>query len=166
MAASGGYWISATADEIWAAPSTITGSIGIFGVIPTYEGTLAKIGVSADGVGTSDLAGAFDVTRPLNDLTKDVIQQSIESGYDQFLELVAKGRDMTVENVDQIGQGRVWLGTRAKELGLVDELGGLDDAIAAAARAADVVLVLVESSGDPAVLGTGPVEAAPQVAVR
>ena len=138
VAASGGYWISATADEIWAAPSTITGSIGIFGVIPTYEGTLAKIGVSSDGVGTSELAGAFDVTRPLNDLTKDVIQQSIESGYDQFLELVAKGRDMTVENVNQIAQGRVWLGTTAKELGLVDQLGGLDDAIVAAARAADV----------------------------
>ena len=138
VAASGGYWISATADEIWAEPSTITGSIGIFGVVPTYEGTLAKFGVNSDGVGTSELAGAFDVTRPLNDVTKDVIQQSIESGYDQFLELVAKGRDMTVERVDQIGQGRVWLGTTAKELGLVDQLGGLDDAVSAAARAADV----------------------------
>ena len=138
VAASGGYWISATADEIWAAPSTITGSIGIFGVIPTYEGTLAKIGVAADGVGTSELAGAFDVTRPLNDLTKDIIQQSIEAGYGEFMELVATGRNMTVEDVDRIGQGRVWLGQTAKDLGLVDHLGGFDDALAAAARAAGI----------------------------
>ncbi len=138
VAASGGYWISATADEIWAAPSTITGSIGIFGVIPTYEGTLDKIGVSADGVGTTPLAGAFNVTRPLSDLTKDIIQQGIESGYEQFKELVAGGRNMTVDEVDRIGQGRVWIGATAKELGLVDHLGGFDDALAAAARAAGV----------------------------
>lgn len=138
VAASGGYWISATADEIWASPSTITGSIGIFGVIPTYEGTLGKIGVSTDGVGTSPLAGAFDVTRPLSDLTKDIIQQSIESGYEQFKSLVAEGRNMTVEQVDKIGQGRVWIGSTAKELGLVDHLGGFDEALAAAARAAGV----------------------------
>ncbi len=138
VAASGGYWISATADEIWAAPSTITGSIGIFGVIPTYEGTLGKIGVAADGVGTSELAGAFDVTRPLSDLTKDIIQQSIEAGYDEFMELVAKGRNMAVEDVDRIGQGRVWIGQTAKDLGLVDHLGGFDEALAAAARAAGI----------------------------
>lgn len=138
VAASGGYWISATADEIWAAPSTITGSIGIFGVIPTYEGTLAKVGVSADGVGTTPLAGAFDVTRPLSDLTKDIIQQSIESGYEEFKALVANGRNMTIEDVDRIGQGRVWIGATAKDLGLVDHLGGFDDALAAAARAAGV----------------------------
>ncbi len=138
VAASGGYWIAATADEIWAAPSSITGSIGIFGIIPTYENTLDKIGVRTDGVGTTPLAGAFNVTRPLSDLTKDVIQQSIESGYGQFLSLVAKGRNMTVENVDKIAQGRVWVGTKAKELGLVDHLGGFDDAVAAAARAAGV----------------------------
>lgn len=138
VAASGGYWISATADEIWAAPSTITGSIGIFGLIPTYENTLDKIGVRTDGVGTTQLSGAFDITRPLSDVTKDIIQQSIENGYGQFLELVAEGRNMTVENVDKIGQGRVWVGTKAKELGLVDHLGGFDDALAAAARAAGV----------------------------
>ncbi len=138
VAASGGYWISATADEIWAEPSTITGSIGIFGVIPTYENTLAKIGVSADGVGTSALAGAFDITRPMSELTKDLIQQSIESGYEQFKELVATGRNMTVEDVDRIGQGRVWIGTTARELGLVDHLGGFEDALDAAARAAGV----------------------------
>jgi protease-4 len=138
VAASGGYWIAATADEIWAAPSSITGSIGIFGIVPTYENTLDKIGVSTDGVGTTPLAGAFNVTRPLSDLTKDVIQQSIESGYSQFLSLVAGARNMTVEDVDKIAQGRVWVGSKAKELGLVDHLGGFDDAVAAAARAAGV----------------------------
>lgn len=138
VAASGGYWIAATADEIWAAPSSITGSIGIFGIIPTFENTLDKIGVSTDGVGTTPLAGAFNVTRDLTDLSKDVIQQSIESGYGQFLSLVAGGRNMTVEEVDKIAQGRVWVGAKAKELGLVDHLGGFDEAVAAAARAANV----------------------------
>lgn len=138
VAASGGYWIAATADEIWAAPSSITGSIGIFGIVPTFENTLDKIGVSTDGVGTTPLAGAFNVTRELTDLSKDVIQQSIEAGYGQFLSLVAGGRNMTVEDVDKIAQGRVWVGTKAKELGLVDHLGGFDEAVAAAARAANV----------------------------
>ncbi|NVJ68814.1 MAG: signal peptide peptidase SppA [Alphaproteobacteria bacterium] len=138
VAASGGYWISATADEIWAAPSTITGSIGIFGVIPTFENTLAKVGIHTDGVGTTPMAGAFNTARPLSDMTKDVIQQSIEAGYGEFLSLVAEGRNMTVEDVDKIAQGRVWVGTKAKELGLVDHLGGFDDAVAAAAAAAEV----------------------------
>jgi len=138
VAASGGYWIAATADEIWAAPATITGSIGIFGVIPTYENTLDKLGLHTDGVGTTPLAGAFDITRPLSDMTKDIIQQSIESGYSQFLSLVAKGRDMTIEDVDKIAQGRVWAGTTAKELGLVDHLGGFDEAVKSAANAAGV----------------------------
>lgn len=138
VAASGGYWISATADEIWAAPSTITGSIGIFGLIPTYENTLQKIGVRTDGVGTTPLAGSFDLTRPLSDLTKDIIQQNIEAGYGQFLDLVARGRNMTTEDVDKIAQGRVWVGTKAKELGLVDHLGEFDDAVKAAATAAGV----------------------------
>jgi len=138
VAASGGYWISATADEIWAAPSTITGSIGIFGVIPTFENTLAKIGVHTDGVGTTEMAGAFSTARPLSDMTKDVIQQSIENGYSQFLSLVSEGRNMSVEDVDKIAQGRVWIGATAKDLGLVDHLGGFEDAVAAAASAAGV----------------------------
>jgi len=138
VAASGGYWISATADEIWAAPSTITGSIGIFGVIPTFENTLAKVGVHTDGVGTTEMAGAFSTARPLSDMTKDVIQQSIANGYSQFLSLVAEGRNMTVEDVDKIAQGRVWVGATAKDLGLVDHLGGFDAAVAAAAAAAGV----------------------------
>ncbi len=137
-AASGGYWISANADEIWASPATVTGSIGIFGIIPTFENTLAKVGVHTDGVGTTSLAGAFDVTRPLSDMTKDIIQQSITAGYSQFLNIVAEGRGMTVEDVDKIAQGRVWDGLTAKKLGLVDQLGTLDDAVAAAARRADI----------------------------
>lgn len=138
VAASGGYWISASADEIWAAPTTITGSIGIFGVVPTYENTLAKVGVYSDGVGTTPLAGAFNIMRPLTPEAKDIIQQSIESGYTQFLELVAENREMTVEDVDKIAQGRVWVGEKAKELGLVDHLGTFEDAVGAAARAAGV----------------------------
>lgn len=138
VAASGGYWISATADEIWAAPSTITGSIGIFGIVPTFEKTLDKIGIHADGVGTSPLAGAFNPARPLEEATKDIIQQSIEYGYREFINLVAEGRNMSAEDVDKIAQGRVWVGSTAHELGLVDNLGEFDDAVQAAARAAGV----------------------------
>jgi len=138
VAASGGYWISATADEIWAAPSTITGSIGIFAVVPTFEKTLAKVGVNTDGVGTTPLAGGFNVLGGLNDTTKDILQQSIENGYSDFLNLVAQGRNMSVEDVDKIAQGRVWAGVTAKELGLVDNLGSFDDAVAAAARLAEL----------------------------
>jgi protease-4 len=138
VAASGGYWIAATADEIWAAPSTITGSIGIFAVIPTYENTLQKIGVNSDGVGTTPLAGAFNLSNGMNDLTKDILQQNIESGYREFIELVARGRDMAVDDVDKIAQGRVWVGTTAKELGLIDHLGEFDDAVNAAAIAAGI----------------------------
>lgn len=138
VAASGGYWIAATADEIWAAPSTITGSIGIFGMIPTYENTLDKVGIHTDGVGTTPLAGAFNVTRPMSDLTKDIIQQSIEAGYGQFINLVAEGRNMAPEAVDKIAQGRVWTGADAKEHGLIDHLGGFDAAVEAAAQAAEL----------------------------
>lgn len=138
VAASGGYWISATADEIWAAPSTITGSIGIFGIVPTFERTLEKVGIHTDGVGTSPLAGAFNISRPMSDTAKDIIQQSIEAGYNQFLSLVAEGRNMSVEDVDKVAQGRVWVGTKAHELGLVDHLGDFDDAVKAAAAAAGI----------------------------
>ncbi|PCI58693.1 MAG: signal peptide peptidase SppA [Kordiimonadales bacterium] len=138
VAASGGYWIAATADEIWAAPTTITGSIGIFAMIPTFEKSLDRIGVHSDGVGTTPFADAFNPTRAMNGGMKDLVQQSIEAGYGQFLSLVAKGRNMTVEDVDKIAQGRVWAGIKAKELGLVDHLGGFDDAVAAAATAAGI----------------------------
>ncbi|MCJ9427562.1 signal peptide peptidase SppA [Kordiimonas marina] len=138
VAASGGYWICSTADQIWAEPSTITGSIGIFGMIPTFEKTLDKIGVHSDGVGTSPLADGYNITRAMNDETKDIIQQSIESGYREFLTHVAKGRKMSLKDVDKIAQGRVWIGTKAAELGLVDHLGGFDKAVEAAAEAAKV----------------------------
>ncbi|WP_374764919.1 signal peptide peptidase SppA [Yunchengibacter salinarum] len=138
VAASGGYWVSATADEIWARPSTITGSIGVYGVVPTFENTLKKVGISSDGVGTSDLAGAFSVSRPLSDTAKGVIQASIENTYREFLGLVAEGRGMTTEQVDAVAQGRVWIGSDAHRKGLVDRLGDFDDALEAAAAKADV----------------------------
>ncbi len=137
-AASGGYWISANADEIWARPTTITGSIGIFGFIPTIERTLDWAGIHRDGVGTTELAGAFDTGRALSQPIKDIIQANIENGYRRFLNLVATGRDMTVDQVDEIAQGRVWSGLKAKELGLVDNLGSLKDAIASAAKRAEL----------------------------
>ncbi|OUS27144.1 signal peptide peptidase SppA [Thalassotalea sp. 42_200_T64] len=131
-AASGGYWISASANEIWASPNTITGSIGIFGMFMTFEKTLDKVGVHTDGIGTTELAG-LSVTRALNEDVGHIIQASINRGYRSFLTLVADNRGMTVEEVDNIAQGRVWSGAKAQELGLVDKLGNLDDAVAAAA---------------------------------
>ncbi|GGD73988.1 signal peptide peptidase SppA [Lacimicrobium alkaliphilum] len=136
-AASGGYWISAGADQIWAAPSTITGSIGIFGMFMTYENTLDYLGVNVDGVGTTEFAG-FSPARALDPKIADIIQRNIEHGYDQFISLVARERDMQKAEVDNIAQGRVWIGTTAHELGLVDELGYLEDAVAAAAELAGV----------------------------
>jgi protease-4 len=135
-AASGGYWISATADEIWAAPSTITGSIGIFGIVPTFEDTLAALGVGRDGVGSTSLVGALDPLRGLDERAGRIFQANVENGYTRFLNLVSRGRDMLPEDVDRVGQGHVWSGRRAQALGLVDGLGHLDDAIAAAARRA------------------------------
>ena len=138
LAASGGYWISATADKIIAAPTTITGSIGIFAVVPTYQKTAEKIGVRVDGVATSELAAGFNPIKGLNDTVRQVLQLSIEDGYSDFLDLVADGRSMTREDVDAVAQGRVWLGSKALELGLVDQLGSFDDAIVAAAEAAEI----------------------------
>ncbi len=136
VAASGGYWISSTSDEIWAEPTTITGSIGIFGLFFTFEDTAAKFGVHSDGVGTTPFADAFNPVRPFNPRLAPIIQKVIEKGYDDFLTRVAEGRKMTKEQVDRIGQGRVWAGATAKELGLVDNFGDLRAAAAAAARLA------------------------------
>lgn len=132
MAASGGYWISASTDEIWASPTTITGSIGIFGMLTTFEDTLTTLGVTTDGVGTTEMAG-FSPTRALNPAMGQVIQTAIEHGYDQFIGLVAQERNMTKPEVDNIAQGRVWSGKKAFELGLVDKLGFYQDAIESAA---------------------------------
>ena len=136
-AASGGYWISAPADKIIASPTTITGSIGIFGLMMTFENSLKKLGIHTDGVATTDIGG-FGPTRPLSSGMSKLFQLNIERGYKDFITLVAKNREMTLEQVDAIAQGRVWSGLKAKELGLVDELGDLTDAIVAAAKLANL----------------------------
>lgn len=136
LAASGGYWISMNADRIYADASTVSGSIGIFGLIPNVTRTLDKIGVHTDGVGTTRFAGAFDISRPLDPGVGQLIQSVIDKGYADFTGKVAAARKKSVEQVDEVGRGRVWSGAQAKERDLVDELGGLDSAIAdAAARA-------------------------------
>ncbi len=137
LAASGGYWIAAPADEIWASPTTITGSIGIFGYFNTFENTAAEVGIFVDGVGTTNLSAIMATgIGPLPDSIADIIQQSIEYGYDRFLTIVGEGRGLDKTYVNSIGQGRVWIGERAKGLRLVDKLGNLDDAVASAAKMA------------------------------
>ena len=143
VAASGGYWIAASADEIWAAPETITGSIGVFGMFFTFENSLAEIGVYNDGYHTTNLP-VLDVTRGLDEGGKQVVQMSIEKFYRDFVSMVADSRDMTYDEVHAVAQGRVWTGSQAQQFGLVDQLGGLDDAIRAAAQKADVVEYDVE----------------------
>ena len=136
LAASGGYWIGMDADRIYADPSTITGSIGIFGMVPSIPRALAKIGVHTDGVGTTPLAGAFDITRPLDPRVGTVIQAVIDKGYRDFTGRVAKARGRSVEQIDEVARGRVWSGAQARERGLVDAFGGIDDAVADAAQRA------------------------------
>lgn len=136
VAASGGYWIAANADRILATPATITGSIGIFGVLPSINETLARWGIYSDGVGTTPLAGSLRIDRPLEPAAARAIQASIEHGYQQFVGLVADGRGLPVARVENLAQGRIWAGSEAVGLGLVDQLGTLSDAIAVAARLA------------------------------
>ena len=138
MAASGGYWISSAANEIWASPTTITGSIGIYGAFVTLEKSLDSLGIHSDGVGTTQLAGAFDPTRPLNSVVADSMQQMIENNYRRFIQLVAEGRNLEPKDVEKIAQGRVWAGKTAQVLGLVDKFGNLDDAVQSAADLADI----------------------------
>ncbi len=138
VAASGGYWIATESDQVWATPTTITGSIGVFGAFPTLENTLANMGVYTDGVGTTDLAGNMRLDRPLSPQAQNVIQQSVEFIYEQFLQLVAEARHKHRDEVHTIAQGRVWSGASAHQLALVDELGYLEDAIAAAAKLAEL----------------------------
>jgi protease-4 len=137
VAASGGYWIAATTDHIVAEPTTITGSIGVFGIVPTFEDSLAEVGIATDGVGTTPLSQA-DPLAGLTPAMTQLLQNNVEITYEQFLNLVARGREMSVEQVDELAQGRVWLGDRALELGLVDQLGSQQDAIAAAAELAGI----------------------------
>lgn len=136
VAASGGYWISMNANRIYAEPNTITGSIGIFGMFFTVPDTLTKIGVKSDGVATGPLAGAFDVTRPLDPKVGVLIQSIIDKGYRDFVGNVAKARGKDFAAIDAIAQGRVWTGQQALDRGLVDKLGSLEDAINDAAQEA------------------------------
>jgi len=136
LAASGGYYFAAPADEIWASPATITGSIGIFAIIPTIDRTLDKVGVHVDGVGTTALSGQLRLDRPLGEAAKTLLQSTVSRGYSEFLARVATGRKKTVGEVNEIAQGRVWAGMDGKRLGLVDHLGSFDDAVKAAARRA------------------------------
>lgn len=135
VAASGGYWMSAPATEIWATPSTLTGSIGVFGLMPNLSESLEKIGIYSDGVGTSAIADAYHLDRAMSPQTQRVIQSSVENIYQRFLALVAEARGKTPEEVDNIAQGRVWDGETALELGLVDKLGSLNDTLEHAAKA-------------------------------
>jgi protease IV len=138
LAASGGYYIAAPADEIWASPGTITGSIGIFALFPTLNRTLDKVGISVDGVGTTPLSGELRLDRPVGPVAAQLLQSLIERGYADFLARVAEGRNLKVEAVEPLAQGRVWSGRDAKANGLVDQLGGFGDAVASAATKAEL----------------------------
>jgi protease-4 len=137
-AASGGYYISAAANEIFASPTTLTGSIGVFSYIATFEHTLEKLGVNVDGIGTTPLAGGLRIDRALSPATKQMLQAGVDHAYSQFLHRVADGRKKSVEDIDKIAQGRVWAGLDAQRIGLVDHLGGLKDATDAAAKLAEL----------------------------
>ncbi|MBU2984474.1 signal peptide peptidase SppA [Saccharophagus degradans] len=134
LAASGGYWIATAADEIWATPATLTGSIGVWGLYPNLTDSLDALGIHTDGIGTTELADVFRTDRPLSNAAEKVLQSGVDNIYSRFLSIVAEARGISVEQVNEIAQGRVWSGTTAKELGLVDELGGLNDVIKAAAE--------------------------------
>jgi protease IV len=137
-AASGGYYISAAANQIFASPTTLTGSIGVFSTLLTFEKTLDKLGVHVDGIGTTPFAGQMRADRALSAPVKQMLQASVDNAYSQFLHRVADGRKKSVEDIDKIAQGRVWAGLDAQRLGLVDHLGGLKDATDAAAKLADL----------------------------
>ena len=138
VAASGGYWIATPADRIIAEPSTITGSIGVFGIIPTFEGTMAKLGLNADGVKATPLSGEPDFYKGTSPEFDRLVQLGVEDIYRRFVGLVAKARHLPPQRVDEIAQGRVWPAANARAIGLVDRFGTLDDAIVEAARLAKV----------------------------
>lgn len=138
VAASGGYWVSMTGDKVFAEPATITGSIGVFGLIPTFENAIPKAGISADGVATTPLSGQPDILRGTNETTDRLIQGGVEDIYRRFTTMVAEKRKLPLSRVEEIAQGRVWDGGSARQLGLIDAFGSLDDAIAEAARLAKI----------------------------
>ena len=138
VAASGGYWVATPADYIYAEPSTITGSIGVFGVLPSFQGTLQKLGIGADGVKSTPLAGEPDLLKGPSPEVNQLLQTGVEAMYARFINLVAEARHKTPQQVDQIAQGRVWDGGAAHQLGLVDGFGGMSEAVAKAAQLANL----------------------------
>jgi protease-4 len=138
VAASGGYWIAMAADEVWATPSSLTGSIGVFGLLPNIATGLDKLGIHTDGLGTTNLTTSLRPDLPLSPEAAQVMQQGIEFIYSRFLQLVAANRGTEPEKIHPVAQGRVWIGSKALELGLVDQLGYLKDAVAAAAARAEL----------------------------
>jgi protease-4 len=136
VAASGGYWVATPADAILAEPSTITGSIGVFGILPSFQGSMAKLGLAADGIKTTPLSGEPDLCNGPSPAAGALIQAGVDSIYQRFLAIVAASRRKSVTDIDRIAQGRVWDGGSARQLGLVDQFGGLDEAIAKAAALA------------------------------
>ncbi|APL93726.1 signal peptide peptidase SppA [Sphingobium indicum] len=138
VAASGGYWVSTPADVIFAEPDTITGSIGVFGILPSFEGTLAKIGVTTDGVKTTPLSGQPDIAGGTTPEFDRIMQMGVEDIYGRFVGLVAQSRRKTPQQIDAIAQGRVWDGGTARQIGLVDRFGGLEEAVAEAAKLAKI----------------------------
>ncbi|HLF32388.1 MAG TPA: signal peptide peptidase SppA [Xanthomonadales bacterium] len=136
VAASGAYWIAMAGEEVWASPASITGSIGVFGMIPTFSRPLERIGIHTDGVGTTPLAGKLRLDLPLDTDLKRIFQSATEQTYREFIGVVAQGRNMTENEVERVARGRVWSGVQARELGLVDQTGSLQQAIDSAARIA------------------------------
>jgi protease-4 len=138
VAASGGYWVSTPGDFIYAEPSTITGSIGVFGILPSFEGTLKKLGIGADGVQTTPLSGEPDLFKGPSPVADKMLQAGVDSIYGRFLGIVAESRHKTPQQVNEIAQGRVWDGGTARQLGLVDGFGNLHDAIEKAGALAKI----------------------------
>lgn len=150
VAASGGYWIAADADRIIAAPTSLTGSIGIFGAIPTFERSLEYLGIHSDGVGSTSLSAGLNLAQPLSEPIKESIQLSVDYGYDRFLTIVAGGRNMDKASLSPIAEGRVFSGNEALQVGLIDQTGYLDDAIEEAAELAgisDYTIRYIEKQG-------------------
>lgn len=137
-AASGGYWIASTANRIFASESSVTGSIGVFAVFPTFDRSLGQLGINTDGVGTNEMTGAFSPLLAINPAFEKTLQLSVNNTYQKFIGLVAEGRGMSIEDADEIAQGRVWAGTHALENGLIDAIGSLNDAVESAAMLADI----------------------------
>lgn len=153
VAASGGYWIAANADLIYAQPTTLTGSIGVFGIVPSFDESLAALGIHSDGIGTSPLADMFHFQRPMSEPARELIQMEVEGIYDRFIELVAQGRQLEPVDVRAVAEGRVWTGKTGVEIGLVDQLGDLDAAIEAAAGLAGLADYTVEHISKPLSFG-------------